>query len=88
MTFFPPPFHGALNATRNKCDVHRKIKIFRKSGRLVAATWSSGRGYFFVRRPNAHGNFYAKAMRERKKTFGGHHTLRCLGGTSRTRYFD
>ena len=88
MTFFPPPFHGTLDATHYKCTVNRKVKVFRKSGRLVATTRSNSRGNWFVRRPNAHGYFYAKAVRERKKNLGGNQTYLCLSRTSRTRYFD
>ena len=82
------PFRGKIiRAGADACDRHRKVKVFRYPHHLAAKTRTDERGHWFIRRPNAHGNFYAKIVPAWRRSSGGNHLYFCEGDYSRTHKF-
>jgi DNA-binding beta-propeller fold protein YncE len=81
------PFRGNIHAGSPACRKHRKVNVFRKSGRLVGKTRSDRRGRWFIPKPHPHGEFYAKVTRERKRNSAGAVTYLCQRDSSEQRHF-
>jgi DNA-binding beta-propeller fold protein YncE len=81
------PFRGNIDAGNHACRKHRKVKVFRKSGRLVGTTRSGRRGHWLIPKPHPHGDFYAKVTRERKRNSAGAVTYLCQRDSSERRHF-